>query len=108
MVFFDGDLGMGKIIFSCGVMCGLGYEGVVKSLIYILVEFYEYLSLFVYYFDLYWLGDLDELEYMGICDYFFGQSLCLIEWLEWGKGVLLELDFEIYFEWEGDGCLVVM
>ncbi|MDI9244869.1 tRNA (adenosine(37)-N6)-threonylcarbamoyltransferase complex ATPase subunit type 1 TsaE [Marinobacter sp. CHS3-4] len=102
-VFLQGNLGMGKTTLSRGVMRGMGHDGAVKSPTYTIVEPYEHLEPVVYHFDLYRLGDPEELEYLGIRDYFGKRSLCLIEWAEKGQGILPSPDLRFLLELKDEG-----
>lgn len=77
-----GDLGVGKTVFAQGFAAGLGITESVNSPTFTIVQVYEEGCLPFYHFDVYRIGDVEEMEEIGYEDYFYGQGVCLIEWAE--------------------------
>lgn len=94
-VYLQGGLGSGKTTLCRGILRAMGYTGAVKSPTFTLVEPYSFDGGQVFHFDLYRLNDPDELEYIGVDDYFSGQNLCLVEWPEKANGILPASDLDV-------------
>lgn len=78
----NGDLGVGKTVFTQGFAEGLGITDIVNSPTFTIVHQYEGGRLPLYHFDVYRIGDIEEMDEIGYEDCFYGEGVCLIEWSE--------------------------
>lgn len=85
-----GDLGVGKTVFTQGVAAGLGITDAISSPTFTIIQVYESGRLPFYHFDVYRIGDIEEMEEIGYDDYFFGEGICLIEWANLIEEILPE------------------
>ena len=106
VVFFQGDLGAGKTTLIKGILQGFGYQDVVTSPTYTLLQPYSTQRFEVLHFDLYRLKSPDELEMLGIRDLVDGQNLIFVEWPERGQDVLPRPTVSIFIEHDEDARAV--
>lgn len=85
-----GDLGVGKTVFTQGMAKGLGIEEAVNSPTFTIVQVYEEGRLPFYHFDVYRIGDIEEMDEIGFDDYVYGEGVSLIEWANLIEEILPE------------------
>ena len=90
VISLTGDLGVGKTVFTQGLAKGLGIEEPVNSPTFTIVQVYEKGRLPLYHFDVYRIGDIEEMDEIGYEDYVYGEGVCLIEWADLIREILPE------------------
>ena len=93
-----GDLGAGKTVFTQGVAVGLGIEEPVNSPTFTILQVYETGRLPFYHFDVYRIGDIEEMDEIGYEDCFYGDGVCLVEWADLIGELLPEDHIEVKIE----------
>ena len=93
-----GDLGVGKTVFTQGIADGLEIEDSICSPTFTIVQVYEEGRMPIYHFDVYRIGDIEEMDEIGYEDYFYGDGLCMIEWANLIEEILPERRKEVTIE----------
>ena len=93
-----GDLGVGKTVFTQGVADGLGITEPINSPTFTIVQIYEEGRMPFYHFDVYRIGDVEEMDEIGYEDYIYGEGICLIEWANLIEEILPESYTQITIE----------
>lgn len=102
-----GDLGVGKTVFTKGIAEGLGIAEPVNSPTFTIVQVYDTGRMPFYHFDVYRIGDIEEMDEIGYEDYFYGEGLTMIEWANLieeilpkkRKDIVIEKDLEKGFDY---------
>lgn len=105
VIFLRGDLGAGKTTLVRGALRELGYEGLVKSPTFTIVESYDLPDLEVHHFDLYRISDPEELDYLGLGEYQSNTSICFFEWPDLGDSMVPAATLEVDIKYHPDGRL---
>ena len=98
IICLEGDLGVGKTVFTKGFAEGLNIEENIDSPTFTIVQEYKEGRIPLYHFDVYRIGDISEMDEIGYEDYFFGEGVCLIEWASRIKELIPESAIRIIIE----------
>ena len=93
-----GDLGVGKTVLTQGIADGLGITEAICSQTFTIVQVYDEGRIPFYHFDVYRIGDIEEMDEIGYEDYFYGDGLCMIEWANLIEEILPDTYKEITIE----------
>lgn len=99
VIALTGDLGAGKTTLTKSIAKGLGIEDVITSPTFTIVKEYETGRLPLYHFDVYRIGDIDEMYELGYEEYFFGQGVCVVEWADLIDEIMPEETLRINIEY---------
>ena len=98
IICLEGDLGVGKTVFTKGFAEGLNIEENIDSPTFTIVQEYTEGRIPLYHFDVYRIGDISEMDEIGYEDYFFGEGVCLIEWASRIKELIPESAIHVIIE----------
>lgn len=98
VVLLHGELGVGKTAFTKGFAVGMGITEPVNSPTFTIIQVYESGRLPLYHFDVYRIGDVEEMDEIGYEEYFYGDGVCLIEWAELIQEILPDNGIDILIE----------
>lgn len=80
VICLNGDLGVGKTVFTQGLAVGLGISEPVNSPTFTLIQEYDEGRIPLYHFDVYRISGPWDMDDLGYEDYFYGEGVCLVEW----------------------------
>ena len=98
IITLDGDLGVGKTVFTQGVAAGLCITEPVSSPTFTILQEYRGGRLPLYHFDVYRIADVEEMEEIGYDDYFFGEGVSIIEWADLVREIIPEKHTRVLIE----------
>ena len=98
IVLLNGDLGVGKTVFTKGFGRGLGIEEPISSPTFTIIQIYDSGRIPLYHFDVYRIADPEEMDEIGYEDYFFGDGVCLVEWASLIQELIPEHVMEVTIE----------